>query len=195
MPTESNELAFSAVFLNRNPLTNDKINQLAQWGKKCKDLGLVQEADGNLSFRSTLGFIISGTGVALEAITKETVAEVTGVVFGMAGTSAYVKGPVTPSRESLLHQAIYDEFEDINAIFHVHDKVVMEKAARLGIPVTETEQVAGSAELAKEAVKLLKFNKDVKYIVLKNRGVIALGATMDEAGKLLEDMRTKTKAK
>jgi ribulose-5-phosphate 4-epimerase/fuculose-1-phosphate aldolase len=191
MAIESNSLTFSAVFLNNNPLVNPKIDELARWGKKCKEEKLVLGTDGNLSFHSTLGFVISGTGIALDALAKETVAEVTGVVFGMAGTQLYVKGAVTPSRESLLHNALYEEDENAEAIFHLHDTVVMAKAAKLGIPVTETEYPAGSQELAKEAVKLLKSNKGVKYFVLKNHGIIALGATMDEAGQLAEEMRKK----
>ncbi len=192
MSTES-QLAFSAVFLNRNPLTDARIEQLAQWGKRFHELGLVQGTEGNLSFRSMLGFIISGTGLALEALGKETVAEVTGVVFGLDRTSLYIKGAVIPSRESLLHYAIYEQDQAVNAIFHVHDRLVMGKAAELGVPVTETEQAAGSQELAQEAVRLLKSGQGVKYFVLKNHGVIALGATIDEAGKLVEEMREKAR--
>jgi L-fuculose-phosphate aldolase len=191
MATESNALAFSAVFLAKNPLNDEKIAQLAQWGKKFYTLGLVQGMEGNLSFRTRLGFIISGTGVALDALTPETVSEVTGVVYGLNKTSVYVKGQVVPSRETIMHSQIYEAQSGVNAIFHVHDALVMGQAGKLGIPVTSAEKEAGSQELAQEAVNLLKSNKDIRYFVLRNHGVIALGVTMDEAGKLVEEMRRK----
>lgn len=186
MSTESNALAFSTIFLTKNSSNEKRISQMALWGKKFFDSGLVKDIEGNLSFRTRLGFIISGTGVALNALTPETVAEVTGVVYGLNKTSVYVKGPVVPSRETILHSQIYEMQSAINAIFHVHDHHVIDNPVELGVPVTLTEQAAGSQELAQEAVNFLKLNKDVRYFILKNHGVIALGTTMDEAGQLIE---------
>ncbi len=195
MTSESNVSAFSSVFLTRGALTDLKIASLADWGKRLTKIGTVKDTEGNLSYRSSLGFVITGTNVALNAISGETVAEITGVVYGLHKHSVYVKGMVNPSRETLLHTQIYETREDVNVIFHVHDIEVMKQAAKLGIPVTDTEQPAGSQELAQSAVKLLKINKDTRYFVLKNHGVVALGANMDEAGNLIEEMRAKAKKK
>ena len=191
MSTESNAVSFSAVFLAKTPPSDAKISQLAHWGKTFYESGLVRDLEGNLSFRTRLGFIISGTGIPLNGLAPETVAEVTGVVYGLNKTSVYVKGQVVPSRETILHAQIYDEWSSINAIFHVHDIGVMHQAEKLGIPVTSVEKEAGSQDLAQEAVNLLKFNKEVRYFILKNHGVIALGTTMDEAGKLIDEMSKK----
>jgi ribulose-5-phosphate 4-epimerase/fuculose-1-phosphate aldolase len=187
MSTESNALAFSTVFLSKNSPNDGRITQLANWGRRFYSSGLVKGIEGNLSFRTRLGFIVSGTSIALDALTPDTVVEVTGVVYGLNKTSVYVKGQVIPSREVILHSQIYEYCNGINAIFHVHDPSIMNKAEKLGIPVTVSEQEAGSQALAQEAVNLLKINKNVKYFVLKNHGVIALGATMDEAGKAIEE--------
>jgi ribulose-5-phosphate 4-epimerase/fuculose-1-phosphate aldolase len=187
MSTENNALTFSAVFLAKNPPNDARIAQLTEWGKRFHNRGLVGELEGNLSFRTRLGFIISGTGVTLDALTPETISEVTGVVYGLNKTSVYIKGAVVPSRETILHSQIYEERPDVNAIFHVHDKHVISQAEKLGIPVTSVEKPAGSIELAQEAVKLLKSGKDIRYFVLKNHGVIALGNSLDEAGKLVEE--------
>ena len=191
MSTENNAVTFSAVFLAKIPPADSKISQLAEWGNNFHALGLVQGMEGNLSFRTRLGFMITGTGVALNTLSAETVSEVTGVVYGLNRTSVYIKGQVVPSRETILHSQIYEERSDINAIFHVHDSLVMNKAEKLGVLVTTAEKEAGSQDLAQEAINLLKFNKDTRYFVLKNHGVIALGASMDEAGKLIEEMRRK----
>ncbi len=187
MSTESNALAFSTVFLSKNSPNDDRITQLANWGKRFYSSGLVKGIEGNLSFRTRLGFIVSGTSIALDALTPDTVVEVTGVVYGLNKTSVYVKGQVIPSREVILHSQIYENQNDINAIFHVHYLSMMNKADKLGIPVTASEQEAGSQALAQEAVNLLKINKNLRYFVLKNHGFIALGATMDEAGKAIEE--------
>ncbi len=195
MSTENNSSSFNCVFLTRGALTEPKIKQLATWGKRLVDIGAVKGTEGNLSCRSSLGFIITGTNIALNAINGETVAEITGVVYGLNKHSVYVKGMVNPSRETLLHTQIYEIREDMNVIFHAHDVEVMKQAVKLGIPVTELEQPAGSQELAQEAIKLLKLHRDTRYFILKNHGVVALGASMDEAGKLIDDMHAKIKKK
>jgi len=195
MTSESSGVLFSSVLLTRSALTDGRISQLAAWGKRLMGIGVVKRTEGNLSYRSSLGFIITGTNVALDDINGETLAEITGVVYGLHRPSVYVKGMVMPSRETLLHTQIYEAREDIKVIFHVHDNEVMAQAEKLGIPVTAVEQPAGSQALAQEAAKLLKENKDTGYFILKNHGVVALGATMDEAGKLIEEMRAKVKQK
>ena len=194
MSIESNAVAFNTIFVINTQPSDTKITQLAQWGKSFYSMGLVQGMEGNLSFRTQLGFIISGTGIPLNALTQETVAEVTGVVYGLARNSVYVKGQVVPSRESILHSQIYEERSDINAIFHVHDSVLTRQAEKLGIPITGEEKEAGSRELAEEAVKLLKYSGDLNYFVLRNHGIVALGTTMDEAGRLIEGMSKKVQS-
>jgi ribulose-5-phosphate 4-epimerase/fuculose-1-phosphate aldolase len=193
MSEEVNPIAFSAVFLSKTPPNDVRIAQLADWGKKLHATGLVQGTEGNLSFRSKLGFVITGTNVPLNSITPDNVAEVTGVVYGLNKTSVYIKGTVVPSRETILHSQVYETRPDINVIYHVHDTRVMEKAAKLGIPVTAREQPAGSLELAKEAVSLLAVHQDTRYFVLNNHGTVSLGRTLDEAGNLVEEMRKKCK--
>lgn len=191
MTTENSAIKFSAVFLVKSPPNDARIAQLAQWGKRFSEAGMVRETEGNLSFRTRLGYIISGAGVALDALTSETVSEVTGVVYGLNKTSVYVKGLVVPSSETILHAQIYDECPDVNAIFHVHDMRVLKQAAKLGVPITAVEKQAGTQELAQEALALLKLNKGIRYFVLKRHGTVALGSSLDEAGELVEEMRAK----
>jgi ribulose-5-phosphate 4-epimerase/fuculose-1-phosphate aldolase len=191
MSNESNALVFSSAFLVKTPPNDPRIQQLAQWGKKLHDYGTVKGTEGNMSFRTRLGFIITGTDISLDSLTPETVSEITGVVYGLNKTSVYVKGAALPSRETILHSQIYEARDDVNVIFHVHDAQVMSKAEKLGITVTDKEQPAGSPELVKEAINLLKFNKDIKYFILRNHGCVILGGNLDEAGNLVEEMRAK----
>jgi len=193
MSTENTSIAFSSVFLTKNPQNDPRVQQLADWGKKLLSSGMVKGTEGNLSFRTRLGFIITGTDVGLDKLTPETVSEITGVVYGLNKTSVYVKGIAVPSRETIMHSQIYEERADVNIIFHVHDSEITSKAEKIGIPVTAKEQAPGSLELAKEAVNLLKFNKDLKYFVLRNHGSVILAETMDEAGKLIAETHRKVK--
>lgn len=188
---EHGTVVFSSVFLSKDSLVDPQIDEMVKWGKEFCELGVVQGLEGNLSFRTKLGFIITGSGVAVDNLTKDTVVEVRGVVFGLNRPSVYVKGLVVPSMETLLHSGIYEVLPEVNAIFHTHDSVILKAAGKLGIPMTSLEQPAGSQELAQEAVSLVKLNKSARCLVLKNHGVIALGATMAEAGKLMEDIHAR----
>ena len=195
MTNESRTLVFSAVFLAKTPPADQKIAQLAEWGKCFQSLGLVHGVEGNLSFRTRLGFIISGTGVALKALGGDTVSEVAGVVYGLNKTSVYVKGLAVPSTETILHAQVYEERPDANAIFHVHDADVLRLAEKLSIPVTAQEEAAGSLRMAEEAVRLLKAGKDMRAFVLRNHGLVVLGASMEEAGRLVEEMHSRAAGK
>ena len=95
--------------------------------------------------------------------------------------------------ETFLHSGIYEALPEINVIFHTHASDVLKVAEKIGIPSTAVEQPAGSQTLTQEALDFVNQNKSIKYFVLKNHGVIALGATMSEAGKLMEDMHNKAK--
>ena len=100
----------------------------------------------------------------------------------------YTKGKTVPSKESLLHSGIYQSRPEINAVFHIHDQLVVILADELMLPSTEGEQPRGSYELAKEVDRVLGLTKDTKYLVLRNHGIISMGETLEEAGRLVEDM-------
>ena len=184
-------VSFSIVFLDKNSPVDPHVDEMIRWGKRFHEMGIVHGEEGNLSFRTKLGFIISGDGVMLESMTKDSVVEVRGVVFGLNRPSVYTKGLLNPSMLTLLHSAIYENFPEVNAILHTHDNDVLKAAEKLGIPVTSEEYPADSRELAQEAVYVLQLKNGVRYFVLKNHGIIALGTTMSEAGALMEEMHTK----
>ena len=176
------------VFLSEKPPEDDRIDRLIYWGKRFHDLGLAQKSAGNLSFRTRNGFIITGTGVELEAIKREKLVEVVKVDISKNKITVYARGKVAPSKERLMHSAIYDLRTEINAVFHTHDQLVVDLADELKMPCTEGEQARGSYELTKEAIRVLSLGKDIRHIVLRNHGVISLGETMEEAGRLAEEM-------
>jgi len=188
---ENAGISFSIVFLDKSSPVDPHIDEMIRWGKRFSELGIVHGEEGNLSFRTKLGFIISGDGVLLENMTGDSIVEVRGVVFGLNRPSVYTKGPLNPSMLTLMHSAIYETFPEVNAILHTHDNDVLQAAGKLGVPTTGVEQPADSKELAQEAVQVLQLNKGVKYFVLKNHGSISLGASLSEAGALMEEMHAK----
>ncbi len=185
---ESTGLVFKTVFLSKVPPDDDRIDQLIKWCRRFDRLGLTPESAGNLSFRTKKGFIITATEVELRTAKKGNLVEVLKVDIENGQIIVYAKGELVPSRESILHSGVYDLRPEINAVFHTHDQQVLEYADKLKLPCTEVEQPPGSYELAKEVQRMLELRKDAAYLVLRNHGVIALGRTMAEAGKLTEDM-------
>ena len=187
--TENTSITFSSVFLDKAPPTDVRIDEMIQWGKKLSEYGFIPGAEGNLSFRTKMGFIITGNNIKLDNMSKDMVVEVRGVVFGLNRPSIYVKGQVVPSKETLLHSRIYEALSEINAIICVPCRAILETAAEHGLPSTVVEQSAGSQELAQEAINVVKLHQSTKCFVLKNYGVVALGVTMADAGKQIEAIR------
>ncbi len=181
-------IRFETVFLSNNSPDDERTNQLIYWAQRFDKLGLAPKSAGNLSFRTKRGFVITATGVALRAAEKENLVEVLRVEIEQAQIVLYVKGKVVPSKESVLHSGIYGSRPGISAVFHIHDQLIVELADELKLPCTEGEQPRGSYELVKEVDRVLRLTEDTKYLVLKNHGVIAMGETLEEAGRLAESM-------
>ena len=184
--SENNSMTFSSVFLDETPPVDVRIDEMIQWGKKLTEYRFVRGAEGSLSFRTKMGFIIIGNDISLANIPKDMAVEVRGVVFGLNRPSIYAKGQVVPSKETLLHSRIYEVLSEINAIICVPCRAILETAAERGLPSTVVEQSAGSQELAQEAINVVKLNQSAKCFVLKNYSVVALGVTMSDAGKQIE---------
>ena len=179
---------FETTFLSKNPPRDERTGQLLYWCQRFDKLGLAPKSAGNLSFRTKQGFIITATGVELRAAEKANLVEVLKVEIQEVQILVYAKGRVVPSKESVLHSEIYNLRPEINAVFHTHDQLVVELADELKLPCTEGEQPRGSYELVKEVERMLCLMEDVRYLVLRNHGVIAMGETMAEAGRLAENM-------
>ncbi len=185
---QTTEVRFETVFVNKTPPDDERTKELIYWSKRFDRLGLAPKSAGNLSFRIKKGFIITATGVELRAVEKENLVEVLKVEVEKGQILVYVKGRVVPSKESVLHSGIYGLRPEINAVFHTHDQMVLEFAEELKLPCTEGEQPRGSHELVKEVQRMLGLAKNTKYLVLRNHGVISMGETLEEAGRLVEDM-------
>jgi len=189
---EGSGVRFRVVFQEETFPPDERVEQLRYWAKRFGTLGIIPESAGNLSFRTGAGFVITGAGVDLGALPRAGFAEVVRVE-GRGQFVVYVRGGVVPSSESLLHAAIYDLRPEAQVVFHTHDELVL--TAELEIPSTENEQPWGSYELSEEVRKLLRRKPGIKYFVLKNHGTVAIGETLDEAGRLTVAMHARAREK
>jgi ribulose-5-phosphate 4-epimerase/fuculose-1-phosphate aldolase len=175
---KNNKVKFRTIFLAKNFSKNRKIDLLIKWGKAFARMGIAPETKGNLSFRTQFGFIITGTGTVLGNLKPKDFVEVLRIERKKQEFTARCKGKIVPSMESLFHNEIYNLRPEINAVFHLHDNLVLTKGEKLKIPCTEKEQPAGSIALVEEIRKLLEKRKTVNYLIIKNHGVISLGKTL-----------------
>ena len=188
------KIRFNTIFVSDKISVDAKIVELKEWSEKFQKNGLTPEVEGNytgnLSFRSGEGFVITASGLK----NKENLADDCFVYvkdYDKKSNKFYVEGKKKPSSESIMHHLIYETCEDINAVFHGHNDVIVTNADKLKLPVTEKEYESGTIELAKEVMKVLGDNK---VIVLKNHGFVSLGTTMKEAGELALATLNRSKA-
>ena len=188
------KIRFNSVFVSNKIFSDTEIEELKEWSEKFQKNGLTPEVEGNytgnLSFRSKEGFVITASGLKnKENLTDDCFVYVKD--YDEKNNTVYFEGKKQPSSELIMHHLIYKTCEDINAVFHGHNDVIVKNAEKLKLPVTEKEYESGTIELAKEVLKVLG---DKKVIVLKNHGFVSLGTTMKEAGELALATLNRSKA-
>lgn len=139
---------------------------------------------GNLSFRTTAGFVITPTRARLKAdLAWDRLVEV--VRSNWLEYEIHALGADPPSSDAFLHDRIYVARPDVNAVFHGHDAVVLAHEAALArefpIATTGAETIFGTRADAVETVRALG---SAPYVIRRGHGFLAVGATMDEAGEL-----------
>ena len=187
MPENPNS-AFSSVFLDKNPPVDAQNDVLIQW---CKKIAGTNAVTGNISFRTKMGFIINCSETTLANMTKDTLVEVRGVVFGLNRPSIYIKGTAAPAEETLMHSVIYEEFPGKNAIFFLLSPEIVTAGEKMGISTVDAAQPGRSQAFAQEVVNLMKINNNSPALILKNYGVIICGETIAEAGSKAEELLQK----
>jgi len=147
--------------------------------------GLVPNKSGNVSCRSSGGFLITPAGVPYAELLPDQIVELS------PDGSPDPAGP-RPSSEWRMHEAIYALRPDAEAIVHTHSPYATALAcAGRGIPAFHymialaggdvrcmPYATFGTAELAVTAVRGLA---DRRATLLANHGVVALGASLRDA--------------
>lgn len=147
---------------------------------------------GNLSARISESeeMLVKASETSFSACTRDDL-----VIADFNG--ALKAGKRKPSRESLLHGAIYRTFPEIGAVVHCHSPwatawaatlaplphATYHSAVKLGkrIPVFDTKSYVVLEDFFPEILAALKAEPGVKAFLLKGHGQVALGATPFEA--------------
>lgn len=149
------------------------------------DAGLVPNKSGNVSARTSHGFVITPSALPYREMQPVDLAE-----LALDGTP--VNAPRRPSSEWRMHAAIYAARPEVQAIVHTHSPQATALAcARLGLPAFHymialaggdvrcaPYATFGSLELAHHAVAGLDGRRAT---LLANHGVIAVGGTLAAA--------------
>ncbi len=176
---------FKTEFKGAEVPEDTRIYEIIQLAGKFKKMGLLPDEEGghagNFSFRNSRGFVITAGGVDKGNLTPRNFVQV--LNCNMDTGKVIAEGELQPSSETFTHYLIYREKKAVNAIIHVHDSLVLEKAAELKVRVTPNHHPYGTTELAYEIEKTLVHGR---YIGVKGHGVLAAGKSLWEAGKLIE---------
>jgi len=176
---------FRTTFVGKEVPEETRSSEIIEWGKKFHSMGLFPEDDaknaGNMSFRNSRGFVITSGGSDKRKLHFKDLVQV--VSCNIDTMEVEAEGVAEPSSETMLHNLIYSERQDINAIIHVHDRLVLGSAKDLGIPVTKKKQEYGTPELAREVAKVLGHES---FIAIKDHGIVSMGKSVWEAGKQVQ---------
>jgi ribulose-5-phosphate 4-epimerase/fuculose-1-phosphate aldolase len=162
-----------------------RLPQLIAWARRFAALGFPPSYGpgdhGNLSCRTPQGLVVSARETAKASLRPEQFVEV--IAWGKrdSGIEIRCRGRLRPSTDTLLHLRLYELRPDIHAILHGHDAETLHRAAALSLPVTERSAAVPSEELVQEVCELAKRND---YIILRDHGFLALGPTVEAAGRL-----------
>ena len=88
-------------------------------------------------------------------------------------------GSKTPRINSSFHWLIHHSRDEINAVIQLNDSNLSEKLENK-FPITEKNYPAGTLELAKEVLKLLR---NTKKIIIREEGVLFVGNSIEELKK------------
>jgi len=157
--------------------------EIARFGKKLVEYGLVESHFGNISVRTGDGMLITRSGSALDEIDRDSVVEVS-----IDGTSSM---DMIASSEAIVHRAIYKSTSAL-AIVHAHcpfsviesliedSRVVPADSEGLyflhEIPIVTGG--IGTSELAENSASSLREHTGV---IIRGHGTIATGMLLEEA--------------
>ncbi len=175
---------FRTSFQTKELPEDTRTAEIMEWGTKLHGMGLLPAESGghagNMSFRNNKGFVITAGGANKGRLTPRNFVQVLSCNIDTGKVEA--EGELEPSSETFIHYLIYRERPDINAIIHVHDSAVTENHEKLGVKTTRKKEPYGTPELAYEVQKAIGHER---CIVVKGHGVISMGKSLWEAGRIV----------
>lgn len=173
------------------------VQELVRAAKKFYELRYQMSNGGNLSVRvpGHDWMLVKGTDVAFDEVTAETL-----VLSDFDGN--IIEGDIRPSKEALLHGAIYREVKGAEAIMHCHSPYATAWAAdhddlefathhsgmKLGgrVPVFDTHSYAVPREYFPMILDAFRENSDMNAFLLRGHGQVTVAGSMRQAAYLAE---------
>ncbi len=180
---------FCSVNVGRSFKVENELVDLNRWTFILSELGLTplhsSGASGNQSYRyKGESFCITKSGmVPQEHCVVENFCKV--VDCNSETGEVFWQGDTHPSSESFLHHLIYDRFPSINCILHGHSSLFLKNAQKIALPVSKKYCDYGTVELGESALEVVGLK--TPFIILKDHGFVAMGVTIQDAGKLVID--------
>ncbi len=167
------------------PIDTDLAEQLLQTAQQLQLAGLNKGTSGNVSVRNNAGFLITPSGMPVEALSTQAM-----VQMGLDGSAEADK---KPSSEWRFHRDILQHRSEMNAVVHTHSMFATTLAClQREIPAFHymiavaggnsircaSYALFGSQALSDAALAALQGRK---ACLLANHGMIALGRDLTEA--------------
>jgi L-ribulose-5-phosphate 4-epimerase len=169
---------------------------LSRAAHKLYDLRYEMSNGGNLSIRipGTDLMMVKGTDIAFDEVTADSL-----VITDFDGN--LITGNRKPSKESLLHGALYRALPQIGAIMHCHSPYATAWAyghdalefsthhseMKLGAcPVFDTHSYVVPSEYFQEIIASFESNPSMKAFLLRGHGQVTVGKTIRDATYLAE---------
>lgn len=171
--------------------------ELSRYSRKAFQRGLVGGTGGNLSLRipGTDTVLITPTGISLGEVEPAM-----NVLVDLEGNILESPLGFKGSKETMFHLAAYRIREDVQAIAHVHPPYATAYSCTgepLPLATVSSRLILksvpcipcfnpGSRELAESVAEAIRWEVGVKALLMKDHGILALGADMDAAYHLAD---------
>jgi hypothetical protein len=165
--------------------------RVEEWRRPLFVAGLIGQYDdppigfGNISIRcgEPGQFLITGTQTGNIAYSNEAhYSLVTG--YDIAENELSCSGPVQASSEALTHAAIYEMDPAINAVVHVHSKVLWDRYLNV-LPTTRADIAYGTPGMAREFGRLYRESEfrsqGIAVMGGHAEGLLSIGASLELA--------------
>ncbi|HEY4787030.1 MAG TPA: class II aldolase/adducin family protein [Bacteroidales bacterium] len=189
MASETGSIKYECIWERTDPFDIPQLNELDFCRTMLYKKGLIGAYTngigyGNISIRLEGNlFLITGTSTGhLPLLTNEHYTKVTGYHFTQNQLTC--QGPIKASAESLTHAAVYECSSEVNAVIHIHSKMLWDKLIHQ-VPTTSVTVEYGTPEMALEIFRLFNESdvKTRKVLVMAGHeeGIITFGRTLQEA--------------
>jgi L-ribulose-5-phosphate 4-epimerase len=161
---------------------------------RAQDAGLVRLSAGNISARTADGHVaITPSGIQYSDLKAEQIS-----IVDLDGQ--LISGP-KPSSETPMHTAILRAMPEVQSVFHSHSPYAISFAmAGKDVPMVNLELFVcgapipvapwaspGSVAAGEIVVEIFKQRPELKVVLLRKHGLVAIGDNLDQAYKLAYD--------